>query len=139
MISELSFQEIQVGDTASFKLKIEEEHVFAFASLTGDYNPLHTDSGYAATTRFGRCIAHGMFLGSLFSRLVGMYLPGRHCLYLSQTLNFLKPVYVGDEIEVVGEVYSRHEAVQSLVMKTELYVLPDQLAVSGKAHVMVLE
>ena len=79
-----------------------------------------------------------MFLAALFSRLVGMYLPGRRCLYLSQSLDFTQPVFVGDEVEVTGEVVRKQDDTNTLVISTTLKVLPDRLAVRGKAYVKVL-
>jgi acyl dehydratase len=137
--ADLSFDEIQIGDRASFRHTISAQGVGQFATLFGDFNPLHFDAEYAAGTPFGRPIVHGMFLASLFSRLVGMYIPGRRALYLSQSIDFVQPVHVGDEVEVVGEVKRKQLAMRALVIRTEIYALPDRPAVRGKAHVQVLE
>ena len=137
--ADLHFEEIKVGARASFRHTLTEQDIDQFATLSGDFNPLHIDEEYAATTQFGQRIVHGMFLASLFSRLVGMYLPGRRCLYMSQSLDFIQPVHVGDEVEVVGEVQHKQDATRTLVIRTEIYVLPDRLAVRGKALVKVLE
>lgn len=78
--------------------KVTDADIRAFAELTGDHNPIHLDDGYAATTRFGQRIAHGMFGASLISAVIGNDLPGTGSIYLGQTLKFLAPVYLGDTV-----------------------------------------
>lgn len=136
---DLCFDDIAVGDKASFQYTLSNRDIDKFANLSGDFNPLHVDDEYASSTPFGRRIVHGMFLASLFSRLVGMYLPGRRCLYLAQSLDFVHPVFAGDRIEVQGEVKHKQNVTNTLVIRTEIYTLSGQLAVRGKAYVKVVE
>lgn len=136
--AELTFDEIEVGSRASFRQQIDQDHLARFAILSGDFNPLHMDENYAGTTEFGRPIVHGMLLASLLSRLVGMHLPGRRALYLSQNIDFAGPVFAGEEVEVVGEVLRKQDAMQTLTMRTEIRVPPARLALRGKATVRVL-
>lgn len=136
---DLRFDDIRIGAKVSFRRVVVQQDVEQFALLSGDFNPLHMDEHYAAQTQFGRPIVHGLFLGSLFSCLVGMHLPGRRCLYVSQSLDFLQPVYVGDALEITGEVQRKQDALKTVVIQTEIRVLPQRLAVRGKAHVKVLE
>src|SRR6185436_3002132 len=95
---QLSFTEIQVGDSVSFLHTLSAEAVAAFAELSGDYNPLHTDEAFAAESPFGRTIVHGMLTASLFSTLIGMYCPGERSLYVGQTLAFKVPVFKGERV-----------------------------------------
>ena len=127
-----------MGQKAEFSQLISEATVGNFATVSGDYNPLHIDAAYAKTTEFGRPVVHGMYLAALFSRLVGMYLPGRRCLYLSQNLDFVRPVLVGDEVTVVGEVRERHETTRTLAIRTEIKTAQGGTVVRGKALVRVL-
>jgi 3-hydroxybutyryl-CoA dehydratase len=83
---------------------ITEEDVFLFAGITGDRNPVHISKEFAAKTRFGERIAHGMLTAGLLSAVIGMKLPGPGCLYVSQTLSFLAPVKIGDEITARAEI-----------------------------------
>src|SRR5438309_550614 len=69
-----------------------------FIEITGDVNPLHVDEEFARKTRFGRRVLHGMLTASIFSTMVGMLLPGTGAIYRSQTITFLRPVYVGDTV-----------------------------------------
>ncbi|MCS5553038.1 MAG: MaoC family dehydratase, partial [SAR324 cluster bacterium] len=90
---ETKLVDLSIGQKVEFTEVISESMVQEFAKLSGDYNPQHMDESYATKTRFKKRICHGMLLASLFSRLVGMYLPGKHSLYFSQSLNFLYPAF----------------------------------------------
>lgn len=86
------------GETATQTLIVQERVVEGFGKLVGDLNPLHFDEAFARTTRFGRRIAHGMLSASLISAVIGNKLPGPGSIYISQSLQFTSPVYLGDEI-----------------------------------------
>jgi len=93
--------------------KITEEDVKQFSLISGDINPVHLDDEYAKKSRFGKRIAHGILVASHISALLANKLPGKGSIYLSQSLKFLSPVYLDDEIktivkviEVKGEVYT---------------------------------
>jgi acyl dehydratase len=92
------------GDKASRSLTITDETIRLFADLSGDHNPVHLDDAYAAETRFGRRIAHGMIAASLTSATLANELPGPGSVYLSQTLTFKAPVFPGDTITATVEV-----------------------------------
>ena len=94
----------KVGDIAEMTKVFTEEDVYLFAGITGDRNPVHVSKEYAAATRFGERIVHGVLTAGLVSAVLGMKLPGPGCLYVSQTLNFLAPVRIGDEITARAEV-----------------------------------
>jgi 3-hydroxybutyryl-CoA dehydratase len=95
---------LQPGDKASRTTIITDEMIRAFAALTGDSNPVHLDDAYAAGTRFGRRIAHGMIAAGLISAALANDLPGPGTVYRSQTLQFKAPVYPGDTITTTVEV-----------------------------------
>ena len=99
-----SLDEIQIGDTAQGSMLVTEEHIEWYAKMSGDYNPLHMDEEYAATTMFGRRIAHGPVGGALVARVIGMQLPGLGTLAYNMKVNFTAPVYPGDEITAILEV-----------------------------------
>ena len=79
---------------------ITKKLVSDFAKLSGDYNPIHMSEEYAKTTVFKKPIAHGMLLGSLISAIIAKDLPGEGSIYLSQTLKFIKPVYIGNKVKI---------------------------------------
>src|SRR5271163_3699431 len=101
---EMTYGEIAVGDHALFAVVIDEAMVRAFSEFSGDKNPLHMDEQYARGAAPGQRIAHGMIIGAFFSRLVGMYLPGKYSLYLSQSLRFQNPIVLGENVIIKGEV-----------------------------------
>lgn len=94
----------EAGQSADMTKVITEEDILRFAEITGDRNPVHISEEFAAQTRFGERIAHGILTAGLISAVIGMKLPGPGCLYLSQTLQFLAPVKIGDEITARAEV-----------------------------------
>ena len=94
------------GDKTTRTQTISDEMIRTFAALTGDTNPVHLDDSYAAGTRFGRRIAHGMIAAGLISAALANDLPGPGTVYLSQTLQFKAPVYPGDTITATIEVKS---------------------------------
>jgi 3-hydroxybutyryl-CoA dehydratase len=91
-------QGIEVGASASLTRVVEAEDVEAFARLTGDTNPIHLDDEYAGRSRFGRRIAHGALVAGYISAVLGTTLPGPGSIYLSQTLAFKAPVFIGDTV-----------------------------------------
>jgi acyl dehydratase len=90
--------DFEPGQHATFTKTFTEEDVRRFIDITGDVNPLHVDDDFAASTRFGRRVLHGMLTASIFSTMVGMLIPGPGAIYRSQSLTFLRPVHVGDTV-----------------------------------------
>ncbi|RST73044.1 MaoC family dehydratase [Siminovitchia acidinfaciens] len=93
-----------VGQKAQFSRTITESDLVQFAGLSGDFNPIHVDRQYAEGTFFGERISHGLLTASFLSRLLGMQLPGPGSVYVSQTLKFTKPVFIGDTITAKAEI-----------------------------------
>ena len=135
---ELKFEDIEEGQEAMFEKTITAADIDSFAELTGDYNPLHMNKKYASSTKFNGRIVHGMLVGSLFSTLVGMYLPGKSCLYLKQELNFRNPVKIDDNVVIKGEVINKSEATKIITIKMTATV-EDKIVVDGNAQVRVME
>jgi 3-hydroxybutyryl-CoA dehydratase len=94
----------KVGDRAEMTRTVTEQDVDSFAAITGDCNALHTSPEYAARTRFGERIAHGMLTAGPISAVLGMKLPGPGCVDLSRGLVFLAPAKIGDPITTRVEV-----------------------------------
>lgn len=89
----------KVGDKVVEHVKVTDQMVRQFAEVSGDRNPIHLDEEYAKTTRFKRRIAHGMLSAALISRVLAQKL-GPGGIYLSQSLKFLNPIFIDDEIVV---------------------------------------
>lgn len=110
-----SIQELSVNEHACIAKTISEADVYLFAGITGDFNPAHVNEPYAEKTRFGKRIAHGMLSAGLISAVIGTQLPGPGTIYVSQTLRFLAPVYIGDTVTAtvrVSMIDSEHNRVR---------------------------
>lgn len=101
-------QEKEIGFKASETVKITDRMVRQFAEMSGDFNPIHMDDAYAASTRFKKRIAHGMILGALVSRFLNEKI-GSGGIYLAQTLKFTNPVFIDDDITFELEVIKLHK------------------------------
>ncbi len=99
-----AFEDLSVGQNESLMRTVTERDIALFAELSGDANPIHLSDDFAAGTKFGQRIAHGMLTASLISALLGTRLPGPGAVYLSQTLTFLAPVRIGDVVTARVEV-----------------------------------
>tara|TARA_Y100000310_G_C20480522_1_gene714449 strand:- start:14 stop:433 length:420 start_codon:yes stop_codon:yes gene_type:complete len=137
-LNEYSYDEIDVGKVFEFKRKISTEDVDSFSKLTKDFNPLHNDHEYAKNTEFNDRIVHGMLAGSLFSTLLGMVCPGKKNLYLSQNLNFRKPIYLDSEVLVRGKIKNKIDSIRVLVIETQIMV-GDSVIIEGEAKVKVMD
>lgn len=127
----------QPGDTASRTTTITDEMIRAFAELTGDANPVHLDDAYAAGTRFGRRIAHGMIAAGLISAALANDLPGPGTVYLSQTLQFKAPVFPGDTITTTIEVKTVRPDKPIVTVGTVCTNQDQKVVLEGEAVVLV--
>ena len=135
--SEYSFDEIELGMQKSFKVDISKNMLDAFGRDTGDHNPLHMSEEYASSTSFKKRVCSGMFLSSFFSRLVGMYLPGKHALHISQSLNFVNPCFIGETITVGGKVIDKSPATKIIKLETTITNESGKRIIDGNAQVIV--
>ena len=133
------FSDLQLGMEKNFSLVVDESIVLEFANISGDYNPLHMNDEFAKTTKFNKRVCHGMLLGSFFSRLVGMHLPGLNSLYMSQTLNFRNPCFLNDKIIVSGKIKDISESTKIITLETLIHNSQGDSLVYGEAKVMFLE
>ena len=124
-----------VGDFAEMGKVITEEDVFLFAGITGDRNPVHISHEFAAATRFGERIAHGMLVAGLISAVIGMKLPGPGCIYVSQTLNFIRPVRIGDEIRARAEI-AEVVSEKRLRLRTQCFNQRNEIVLDGEAVIV---
>ena len=136
-ICEFTIDNIIIGTKKKFNVTISEEMVNDFAKLSGDYNPLHMNKEYAASTSFKKRVVHGMLLASFLSRMDGMYLPGKHALYFSQSLNFVNPCFVGEKITVEGEVIDKSLTTKIIKLKTRVTNEQGKVLVHGESRVLV--
>jgi 3-hydroxybutyryl-CoA dehydratase len=126
-----------VGRRATCRRAFTDEDVRRFAELSGDFNELHLDEAAARASRFGGRIVHGLLTASLITRLIGMELPGRGTVYLSQSLRFTAPVRIGDEVEAVVEVTGVDVARRRLTLSTTVTGPDGKAVLVGEALVLV--
>ena len=125
------------GQAATWTKTITEADVEAFAGITGDFNPLHVDGKYAARSRFGERIAHGILTAGLISAVLGMRLPGPGGIFLSQTLMFVRPVRFGDTITARAEVVSWRPEKRLLILHTTCANQRGEAVLDGEAALLV--
>ncbi len=129
---------IKVGDRAEFEKTVTAEDVARFADVTGDSNPLHHDQDYAAKTRFGQCIAHGMLSAGFISAAVGTKLAPNCCvIYLSQSLRFLRPVKIGETVRAVAEVKGTDPQKRIVTLQTDCFNQDGEPVIKGEAVVLL--
>lgn len=98
------FEDLQIGDSASFAKTITEADIILFAGASGDNNAVHIDEEFASTTVFKGRIAHGMLAAGVISAALAGRLPGPGTIYLSQNLRFRAPVYPGQTVRATVTV-----------------------------------
>ena len=130
---------LEVNQVYNHEFSFSQEEVNRFAEVTGDKNPVHTEPDYAAKTLFKRPIMHGMLGAALFSKVFGTLFPGEGTIYLKQTLNFLKPMYVDVTYTAVFTVKELLKDKNRAVVET-LIKNPDGLVcTSGEASILNVE
>lgn len=123
--------DFHVGLRAELKKTFTEDDLRHFIAITGDVNPLHVSEEFAARTFFGRTVNHGMLTASLFSTMVGMFIPGTGAIYRTQTLEFHLPVHAGDTVTAIFEVIAVDVARETLEIASRIENDRGEVVVSG--------
>ena len=132
----LTIEKIKVGQSAEFLKLISEEDIKQFARLTGDNNPIHLDDEYAKKTMFKKRIAHGLLTASFISTVIATKLPGQGSIYLDQSLKFLAPVYIGNQIRIFVKVTKKNIEKRIVMLSTEAYVSEKKI-ITGEARILL--
>jgi phosphate acetyltransferase/phosphate butyryltransferase len=135
-IENRTFDELALGDTASLVRTLSKQDIELFAVMSGDVNPAHVDEEYARSDLFHKIIAHGMWSASLISTLLGTRLPGPGSIYLDQTLEFRRPVALGDTIVVTVTVTAKDPDKHRVTLDCRCVNQHDEVVVSGTAEVI---
>jgi 3-hydroxybutyryl-CoA dehydratase len=135
-LKSLSIESIKVGDKAETKKKFDESDVLAFAAISTDFNPAHVDKEYAEKGMFKQQIVHGMLVGSLFSAIFGVDLPGLGSIYTKQSLKFIKPVYFNDEITATVTVKEIKLDKNRVIFDCEARNQANDVVIVGEAEIM---
>jgi 3-hydroxybutyryl-CoA dehydratase len=131
-----NIDKLQVGMTERYEQTITDADVKAFAGLSGDNNPVHMSEEYAEKSRFKKRIAHGLLSASFFSAMFGTKLPGNGCVYVSQSLNFRRPVYIGDTVEATVEIFKIDKEKSRVFFKTVCKV-KNKVVIDGEAEIFL--
>lgn len=108
-LENITFDEIKIGDSCVYTKTLSESDLILFAAVSGDVNPVHLNEEFASESMFKERIAHGMWSGSLVSATLATVMPGPGTIYLNQSLNFKRPVKIGDKLEVNLEAIEKNE------------------------------
>ena len=138
-IAQYSFDDIELGLKKTFRVIITESLTNEFAKITGDFSPIHMEEGFARTTKFKQRISHGMLVGSFFSRLVGMHLPGKNGVLLSYSIKHLLPCFLDQEILVKGIVMDKSNSTRIITLKATITDSYGKTLIDGILKVFVSE
>ncbi|WP_026658264.1 MaoC/PaaZ C-terminal domain-containing protein [Butyrivibrio sp. AC2005] len=142
-MNEYKLDQIEIGLEASFRKTVTTDMENAFREISGDDNPLHRDDEFTLAIgdgKFRKHVTFGMLTASLYSTVAGMYLPGKYSLIHSiDELSFLRPVYIGDELEVTGKVIDKREELKLIVLKVVICNQFKEVVSRAKMKVIVLK
>ncbi|EMP55538.1 MaoC/PaaZ C-terminal domain-containing protein [Marinobacter koreensis] len=131
----VTYDELNEGDTATFTRTLTENDLILFAAVSGDVNPVHLDQEFAENSMFKERIAHGMWSGSLVSAALATVMPGPGTIYLEQSLAFKRPVKLDDTITVNLKVLKK-EPKNRVTIECDVRNQKGQQVVSGEAKVI---
>jgi phosphate acetyltransferase len=131
-----TFDEINIGDSASLIRTLTEKDIQVFAIMSGDINPAHVDIEYAQSEMFHKIIGHGMWGAALISTVLGTQLPGPGTIYVGQTLRFKKPVAIGDTLTVKVTVIEKTPEKKRVIFSCECRNQKDEIVMEGQAEVV---
>jgi len=127
------YEDIKIGDSAEFTKTITDEMIRAFAEISGDMNPVHLDEEIAKKSIFKDRVAHGILVTGLISAVLGNKLPGQGSIYVSQSVQFMRPVKIGDEITAKVEVFEKNDAKGNVKVKTICVNQHGKVVIRGEA------
>jgi 3-hydroxybutyryl-CoA dehydratase len=125
---------LEIGMTATYSQTITDSDIKSFADISGDNNPVHMNDNFAKNSRFGKRIAHGLLSASFFSAIFGTKLPGSGCVYVSQSLKFLRPVYLNDTVNASVTIKSIDKTKRRIFFDT-ICSVKGKKVISGEAEI----
>jgi len=131
-IGTIYLEDMEIGLSRSIAKVMGDVEIESFAKTSEDRNPIHLNDEAGKASIFKSRVVHGMLSASLFSALLGEYLPGHGAIYLSQTLQFTKPVYPGDKVVASVTVININNNKKQVTLKCEAKV-GDKLVIKGEA------
>ena len=134
-LENITYDELNIGDSATYTRTLTEEELVLFAAVSGDVNPVHLDKEYASKSLFKERIAHGMWSGALISAALATVIPGPGTVYLEQSLNFKRPVKLEDTLTIKLTVLRKEER-NRVVFECEVINQDSNIVVTGEAKVI---
>jgi len=126
----------QTGMTETYTQTITDADIRSFAAVSGDNNPVHLSEEFARESRFGKRVSHGLLSASFFSAIFGTKLPGSGCIYVSQSLKFLAPVYINDTVIATVTIKAIDKKKRRIIFDTFCSV-NDSIVISGEAEIYI--
>lgn len=136
-MNEYYYEDIEVGKKESFTVTVTASMLDAFKDISGDVNPLHCNEDFAKEEGYEGRVAYGMLTASFLSALAGVYLPGKYSLIQSVEIKFAKPVYIGDELTVTGEVIEKNDTFGLIMVKVSITSSSGNKVCRGKMQIGV--
>jgi len=137
-MNEYKYAEITIGQEEKFSVVLTQDKMDKFRDITGDINPLHNDEKFALQGGgYTGCVAYGLLVSSFYSTLAGVYLPGKWSLIYDVEIGMTAPVYIGDELTVMGKVIGKDDAYKILTLKLQIRNQNGKRVSKGKMRVMV--
>jgi acyl dehydratase len=125
-----------VGEKLEHTFSFSQQDVIDFARVTGDNNPVHIDESYAQTTIFKRPIMHGFLSGSVFSKVYGTLFPGQGSIYLSQQLNFKRPMFIDMEYKAIFEITDADPAKGTMIIQAKIFDSNGKVCLDGESKLL---
>jgi len=138
-VNSYKFVDIHLGLEESFSVRVKSEKLDKFREISGDINPLHTDTEYSKSRGFSDRVVHGMLTSIFFSTLVGVYLPGKYCILQGIDIQFSKPVYIDDVLTITGKVSYINEAYRQIEVKAVIVNQDDEKVSKATIKVGVID
>jgi len=130
------FEDIQIGDKATFSKTMTESDIFAFSAITGDFNPIHVNVEFAKESVFKQRVVHGMLTAGLVDQTL-THIGGAGNIHLSQFVKFMAPVHIGDTMTVLSEVVSKDAAKNRVTVKSTVTNQAGKTVLEGEALIMI--
>jgi len=130
------FEDIQIGDKATFSKTMTESDIFAFSAITGDFNPIHVNAEFAKESVFKQRVVHGMLTAGLVDQTL-THIGGAGNIHLSQFVKFMAPVHIGDTMTVLSEVVSKDAAKNRVTVKSTVTNQAGKTVLEGEALIMI--
>ena len=119
-MKEYRWDDLHVGLKDGFDAAFTVEDVAAFAALSGDVNPMHLNAEYAVAAGYAAPVLYGLLTSSLYSQLIGVYLPGKFALLQGIEIHFHLPCYAGDSLRVDGEIIMLNDVYRRIEVRASI-------------------